>query len=255
MQLLTGVLRGNKITNLLYVVCELVHKGKREVIMKKRKFKVIIAFCLALTLALVMCSCSSSDGESEVAMNTVQSYQPTEEEDNLIRLVASCDEASDAIVQFAVDETYKNVHFGYDLYKDGKLVEENCGEAEVPLSDEDGAQTFEGKIDAFIDDNGVVINMLSKGETSDSYDNTSLHSPIDSDKVAFSDEDFLVVMTMDNPAEIKDGEKIYISVFAGDNGDEVDAVDVSTFMKDDKLLAGYDKCCAFYVLFDKKAEN
>ena len=55
---------------------------------------------------------------------------------------------------------------------------------------------------------------------------------------------------LEGPVDIEKNKKIYIFATIGDNDDELEVSDISTLMKDKKLLSSYDKCFVFYAIFN-----
>jgi hypothetical protein len=79
---------------------------------------------IAVLMGFLMTACGdSSSAQKETAMNTIQPYSLSDDESEMVSVVAPS--AEDTITQFAVDETYKRVCVGYDYYEQGKLVKKN----------------------------------------------------------------------------------------------------------------------------------
>ena len=98
--------------------------------------KKLLIIGLAVSLVFLITACgndtSGSSSQNEAAMNTIQPYSLSDEDSEMVSLVAPG--AEDAITQFAVDETYKRVCVGYDYYERGKLVEENDAKCEFSFT-------------------------------------------------------------------------------------------------------------------------
>ena len=103
----------------------------------KKAIIIITTLCMAMLMSA--CADSGVNTDNEAAMNTIQPYYLTDEDSEMVSLVAPGSE--DAITQFAVDETYKSVVVGYDYYEKGKLVKKNNAESEMLFSYDAGTFT------------------------------------------------------------------------------------------------------------------
>lgn len=206
----------------------------------------IIAF-----MAFLMTACGGSSlSQTEAAMNTIQPYNLSDEDSEMINLVAP--EAEEAITQFAVDETYQRVCVGYDYYEHGKLVKKYNAKCEFPFTYDSGPKDSYGKICTFIDDDNVVINVYGKAYDKvgniDVADGLGSKEPLSNKHLTFDDVETKSISTLDAPVDIKKNKKIYICATIGDN-DDLNVTDISTLMEDKELLISYDKCIVFFAKF------
>ena len=208
---------------------------------------------LVLFMGFLMTACgNSSSAQNEAAMNTIQSYDLSEEQYELMSVVAP--DALEAITQFTVDETYKSVCVGYDYYEKGQLVAKNCAESEIPFSYDFGPQNTYGKIYAYIDNNIdeelAVINILGKGSDVDETDSTGSKSPLSNDNQSFNDMESYTESVLLEPVATEKNKKIYIRAEIGDSDEDFEVSgDISSLMSHKKMLASIDKAFVFYAIF------
>ena len=210
--------------------------------------KAIINFA-ALCMAMIISACGDSgiNKDNEAAMNTIQPYYLTDEDSEMVSLVAPGSE--DAITQFAVDETYKSVIVGFDYYEKGKLVKKNNAESEMLFSYDAGPQETYGKIYTFIDDDDVEINLYGKSGKLTEADGLGSKTPLSNDDLTLDDVNSGSNCMLDGPVNIEKNKKIFIYATIGDNDDELEVGDLSALMEDEELLSSYDKCFVFYAKF------
>ena len=214
--------------------------------------KKLLIIGLVLFMGFLMTACGDSSlVQNEAAMNTIQPYSLSDEDSEMVSLVAPS--AEDAITQFAVDETYKRVWFGYDYYEQGKLVKENDAKCEFPFTYDSGPKDSYGKICTFIDDDDIVINIYGKaydksGKPAEA-DGLGSQEPFSNEHLTLDDVETISISMLDGPVDIEKNKKIYIFATIGDNDDDLEVADISTLMEDNKLLSSYDKCFAFYAIF------
>lgn len=214
--------------------------------------KKLLIVGLAALMGFFMTACGESPaGQNEAAMNTIQSYNLTDEDNEMVSLVAP--ESEEAITQFAVDETYKRVCVGYDYYENGELVKKNRVKSEYPFTYDSGPNDSYGKICTFIDDDDIVINIYGKaydkgGNISEAGAVGNKES-LSNEALTMDDVDTISNSMLDGPVDIEKNKKIYIYATIGDNDDDLEVADISTLMEDKKLLSSYDKCFVFYATF------
>ena len=207
---------------------------------------------IVLLMSFLMTACGdSSSVQNEAAMNTIQPYSLSDEDSEMVSLVAPG--AEDAITQFAVDKTYQRVCVGYDYYEQGKLVKENDAKCEFPFTYDSGPKDSYGKICTFIDDDDIVINIYGKaydksGKPAEA-DGLGSQEPFSNEHLTLDDVNTISISMLDGPVDIEKNKKIYIFATIGDNDDDLEVADISTLMEDNKLLSSYDKCFAFYAIF------
>ena len=110
---------------------------------------------IAVLMGFLMTACGdNSSAQKETAMNTIQPYSLSDEESEMVSVVAPS--AEDTITQFAVDETYKGVSVGYDYYEKGELVKKNKAKSEFMFTYDSGPKDSYGKICTFVDDDDIV---------------------------------------------------------------------------------------------------
>ena len=105
--------------------------------------KKVLIVVTALCMILAMCACSGQSSGSEAATNTIQPYELSDEEYNLVGFVAP--DAEKALMQFTVDDTFTSVTAGYDYFENGELVKKGCDESETDLIDDDSPAPY-GKV-------------------------------------------------------------------------------------------------------------
>ena len=217
--------------------------------------KKLLIIGLAVSLVFLITACgndtSGSSSQNEAAMNTIQPYSLSDEDSEMVSLVAPG--AEDAITQFAVDKTYQRVCVGYDYYEQGKLVKENDAKCEFPFTYDSGSKDSYGKICTFIDDDNIVINIYGKaydksGKPAEA-DGLGSKEPFSNEHLTLDDVETISISMLDGPVDIEKNKKIYILATIGDNDDDLEVADISTLMKDKKLLSSYDKCFVFYAIF------
>ena len=207
---------------------------------------------IAVLMGFLMTACGdSSSVQNEAAMNTIQPYILSDEDSEMVNLVAPG--AEDAITQFAVDETYQRVCVGYDYYEQGKLVKENDAKCEFPFTYDSGSKDSYGKICTFIDDDNIVINIYGKaydksGKPAEA-DGLGSKEPLSNEHLTLDDMNTYSECMLESPVNIEKNKKIYIYATIGDNDDDLEVADISTLMEDKKLLSSYDKCFVFYAIF------
>jgi hypothetical protein len=203
-------------------------------------------------MGFLMTACGDSSlVQNEAAMNTIQPYSLSDEDSEMVSLVAPS--AEDAITQFAVDETYQRVCIGFDYYERGKLVKENDAKCEFPFTYDSGPKDSYGKICTFIDDDNIVINIYGKaydksGKLAEA-DGLGSKEPFSNEHLTLDDVNTISISMLDGPVDIEKNKKIYIYATIGDNDDDLEVADISTLMEDKKLLSSYDKCFVFYAIF------
>ena len=208
---------------------------------------------IAVLIGFLMTACGdSSSVQNEAAMNTIQPYSLSDEDSEMVDLVAPG--AEDAITQFAVDKTYQRVCVGYDYYEQGKLVKENDAKCEFPFTYDSGSKDSYGKICTFIDDDNIVINIYGKaydksGKPAEA-DGLGSKEPFSNEHLTLDDVETISISMLDGPVDIEKNKKIYIFATIGDNDDDLEVADISTLMKDKELLSSYDKCFVFYATFE-----
>ena len=217
--------------------------------------KKLLIIGLAVSLVFLITACgndtSGSSSQNEAAMNTIQPYSLSDEDSEMVDLVAPG--AEDAITQFAVDKTYQRVCVGYDYYEQGKLVKENDAKCEFPFTYDSGSKDSYGKICTFIDDDNIVINIYGKaydksGKPAEA-DGLGSKEPLSNEHLTLDDVNTYSECMLESPVNIEKNKKIYIYATIGDNDDDLEVVDISTLMEDKKLLSSYDKCFVFYAIF------
>jgi len=207
---------------------------------------------LVLFMGFLMTACGDSSlVQNEAAMNTIQPYSLSDEESEIVNVVAP--NAEDTITQFAVDETYKRVSVGYDYYERGQLVKENIVKSEFPFTYDSGPNDSYGKICTFVDDDDIVINIYGKaydksGKPAEA-DGLGSKEPFSNEHLTLDDVETISISMLDGPVDIEKNKKIYILATIGDNDDDLEVADISMLMKDKKLLSSYDKCFVFYAIF------
>lgn len=208
---------------------------------------------IAVLIGFLMTACGdSSSVQNEAAMNTIQPYSLSDEDSEMVDLVAPG--AEDAITQFAVDKTYQRVCVGYDYYEQGKLVKENDAKCGFPFTYDSGSKDSYGKICTFIDDDNIVINIYGKaydksGKPAEA-DGLGSKEPFSNEHLTLDDVETISISMLDGPVDIEKNKKIYIFATIGDNDDDLEVADISTLMKDKELLSSYDKCFVFYATFE-----
>ena len=217
--------------------------------------KKLLIIGLAVSLVFLITACgndtSGSSSQNEAAMNTIQPYSLSDEDSEMVSLVAPG--AEDAITQFAVDETYKGVSVGYDYYEKGKLVKKNKAKSEFMFTYDSGPKDSYGKICTFVDDDDIVINIYGKaydksGKPAEA-DGLGSKEPFSNEHLTLDDVETISISMLDGPVDIEKNKKIYILATIGDNDDDLEVADISMLMKDKKLLSSYDKCFVFYAIF------
>ena len=204
-------------------------------------------------MGFLMTACGdSSSVQNEAAMNTIQPYYLSDEDSEMVSVVAPG--AEDTITQFAVDKTYQRVYVGYDYYEKGKLVKKNNAKCEFPFTYDSGPKDSYGKICTFIDVDDVVINIYGKaydknGKPAEA-DGLGSKEPLSNEHLTFDDVSTNSISVLDGPVDIEKNKKIYIFAAIGDNDDDLKVTDISTLMEDKKLLSSYDKCFVFYATFE-----
>ena len=207
---------------------------------------------IVLLMSFLMTACGdSSSVQNEAAMNTIQPYSLSDEDSEMVSLVAPG--AEDAITQFAVDKTYQRVCVGYDYYEQGKLVKENDAKCEFPFTYDSGSKDSYGKICTFVDNDDIVINIYGKVYDKDGKpaeaDGLGSKEPLSNEHLTLDDMNTYSECMLESPVNIEKNKKIYIYATIGDNDDDLEVADISTLMEDNKLLSSYDKCFAFYAIF------
>lgn len=207
---------------------------------------------LVLFVGFLMTACGdSSSVQNEAAMNTIQPYILSDEDSEMVNLVAPG--AEDAITQFAVDETYQRVCVGYDYYEQGKLVKENDAKCEFPFTYDSGSKDSYGKICTFVDNDDIVINIYGKVYDKDGKpaeaDGLGSKEPLSNEHLTLDDMNTYSECMLESPVNIEKNKKIYIYATIGDNDDDLEVVDISTLMEDKKMLSSCDKAFVFYATF------
>ena len=206
---------------------------------------------LVLFMGFLMTACGDSSlVQNEAAMNTIQPYSLSDEDSEMVSLVAPG--AEDAITQFAVDETYKRVCVGYDDYEQGELVKENDAKCEFPFTYDSGPKDSYGKICTFIDVDDVVINIYGKaydknGKIAEA-DGLGSKEPLSNDHLTLDDVNSCSACMLAGPVDIEKNKKLYIYATIGDN-EEIEIADISKLMENKELFSIYDKAFVFYVIF------
>ena len=199
----------------------------------------------------LMSACSDSDTESEVPMNTIQPYYLTDEESEIVDIANP--DAENAFFEFTVDETYEELCAGYDYYENGKLVAEDCAVSEFPFHDDGGPRTTYGRIFTDLSNDVSTINIQGGGIDTGIENGLGSETPLSNEDQTFEDIEFQSMdCLLENPTSIANNKKIYIWAAIGDNDNEVEVA--PTLMTDKDLLASYDKCFAFYVVFRQKGD-
>ena len=217
--------------------------------------KKLLIIGLAVSLVFLITACgndtSGSSSQNEAAMNTIQPYSLSDEDSEMVSLVAPG--AEDAITQFAVDETYKRVCVGYDYYEQGELVKKNKVKSEFPFTYDSGPKDSYGKICTFVDNDDIVINIYGKVYDKDGKpaeaDGLGSKEPLSNEHLTLDDMNTYSECMLESPVDIEKNKKIYIYATIGDNDDDLEVADISTLMEDKKLLSSYDKCFVFYAIF------
>ena len=203
---------------------------------------------LVLFMGFLMTACGDSSlVQNEAAMNTIQPYSLSDEDSEMVSLVAPG--AEDA----TVDETYKRVCVGYDYYEQGELVKKNKVKSEFPFTYDSGPKDSYGKICTFVDNDDIVINIYGKVYDKDGKpaeaDGLGSKEPLSNEHLTLDDMNTYSECMLESPVNIEKNKKIYIYATIGDNDDDLEVVDISTLMEDKKLLSSYDKCFVFYAIF------
>ena len=125
--------------------------------------KKLLIIGLAVSLVFLVTACgndtSGSSSQNKAAMNTIQLYDYSDSESDLMSVVAP--DSGNSVVQFAVDDTYKEVFVAYDYYEKGKLVAPKCAGSNMQFSYDAGPSETNGMIYTFIDGDDVVANILA----------------------------------------------------------------------------------------------
>ena len=208
---------------------------------------------IVLLMSFLMTACGdSSSVQNEAAMNTIQPYNLSDEDSEMVSLVAPG--AEDAITQFAVDKTYQRVCVGYDYYEHGKLVKKNKTKSDFPFTYDGGPKDSYGKICTFVDNDDIVINIYGKAYDKDGKpaeaDGLGSKEPLSNEHLTLDDVNINSISMLDGPVDIEKNKKIYIFAAIGDNDDDFEVTDILTLMEDKKLLSSYDKCFVFYATFE-----
>ena len=215
--------------------------------------KRLLVIGIVALVGFLMTACGdSSSVQNEAAINTIQPYNLSDEDSEMVSLVAPG--AADAITQFAVDKTYQGVCVGYDYYERGELVKKNKVKSEFPFTYDSGPKDSYGKICTFIDDDDIVINIYGKAYDKsgkpDEANGLGSKEPLSNEHLTLDDVNTNSNSMLDGPVDIEKNKKIYIFATIGDNDDDLEVVDISTLVEDKKLLSSYDKCFVFYATFE-----
>ena len=203
---------------------------------------------IVLLMSFLMTACGdNSSVQNEAAMNTIQLYDYSDRESDLMSVVAPGSDNS--VVQFAVDDTFKEVFVAYDYYEKGKLVAPKCADSNMQFSYDAGPSETNGMIYTFIDGDDAVINILGKGHNLAETNSGGSKSPLSNDDQTLEDMSFCSERILEAPVNIEKNKKIYLWAAIGTNDDKmVVCNDVSTIL-DDKAFKSYDKCFLFYAIF------
>lgn len=214
---------------------------------KIRRF-IVMGLVIAMTVGL--CACSAGSEKEEASINTVQNYQMSEEEWDIVNLVDASGEGDFGICQFAIDETYKYITVGYDVYEKGILVKKNNGEMQVPVEYESKPQSTYGRIGVTVRENSISMNVIHAGE--DDEEQRSTGSIVSENSLKKYESSSM--SELGKPVSVKAGEKIYFSAEIRTTGDDVSFFDIEEMMQDGETMKSYDSCYVFYVRFDKSAK-
>ena len=203
---------------------------------------------IVLLMSFLMTACGdNSSVQNEAAMNTIQLYDYSDRESDLMSVVAP--DSGNSVVQFAVDDTYKEVFVAYDYYEKGKLVAPKCAGSNMQFSYDAGPSETNGMIYTFIDGDDVVANILGKGHNLAETNSVGSKSPLSNDDQTLEDMSSRTESILEDPVNIEKNKKIYLWAAIGTNDDKmVVCNDVSTIL-DDKAFKSYDKCFLFYAIF------
>ena len=213
--------------------------------------KKLLIIGLAVSLVFLVTACgndtSGSSSQNKAAMNTIQLYDYSDRESDLMSVVAP--DSGNSVVQFAVDDTYKEVFVAYDYYEKGKLVAPKCADSNMQFSYDAGPSETNGMIYTFIDGDDVVANILGKGHNLAETNSVGSKSPLSNDDQTLEDMSSRTESILEDPVNIEKNKKIYLWAAIGTNDDKmVVCNDVSTIL-DDKAFKSYDKCFLFYAIF------
>ena len=144
---------------------------------------------IVLLMSFLMTACGdNSSVQNEAAMNTIQLYDYSDRESDLMSVVAPGSDNS--VVQFAVDDTFKEVFVAYDYYEKGKLVAPKCADSNMQFSYDAGPSETNGMIYTFIDGDDAVINILGKGHNLAETNSGGSKSPLSNDDQTLEDMSF-----------------------------------------------------------------
>lgn len=218
--------------------------------MKKKRVAILTAV-VVLGMTVLLSACAKDDSDAEADMNTVRSYELSDEENDLVELYTP-NETFRSIVQFTVDESYKHVIVGYDYYENGKLIKEDLGEMMTDFSYEDGPQASYGKICTIINDDDKDIKVMVSGSESGETNILGSGSSLTDDECAFGDMSSFTTSELNEDMKIEANRKIPIWAYIGYNDDNLSVPDLNTMMGDKNVFGSYDKCCLFYAKFVSK---
>ena len=213
--------------------------------------KKLLIIGLAVSLVFLVTACgndtSGSSSQNKAAMNTIQLYDYSDSESDLMSVVAP--DSGNSVVQFAVDDTYKEVFVAYDYYEKGKLVAPKCAGSNMQFSYDAGPSETNGMIYTFIDGDDVVANILGKGHNLAETNSVGSKSPLSNDDQTLEDMSSRTESILEDPVNIEKNKKIYLWAAIGTNNDEIVVCNNVSTILDDKAFKSYDKCFLFYAIF------
>ena len=213
--------------------------------------KKLLIIGLAVSLVFLVTACgndtSGSSSQNKAAMNTIQLYDYSDRESDLMSVVAP--DSGNSVVQFAVDDTFKEVFVAYDYYEKGKLVAPKCAGSNMQFSYDAGPSETNGMIYTFIDGDDVVANILGKGHNLAETNSVGSKSPLSNDDQTLEDMSSRTESILEDPVNIEKNKKIYLWAAIGTNNDEIVVCNNVSTILDDKTFKSYDKCFVFYAIF------
>ena len=199
----------------------------------------MVAALTAVMAAVLLTGCESV-GDKIGAGNYVRPYSMTKSEKELTQLLKGDDDYT-VIGQFKVDDKYKSIHMGADVYKKGKLSEANGSSFSSPL---DSKNSRSGKLAVVVRDRMVHL-AESNGEGLTGSSREAAITEKTGDDWTESSSEFT------ETAKVADGRKIYLMSLILTDSQEVETYSPEEIAKHPEKVRDYQYVYLFYVTFSK----
>ena len=202
--------------------------------------KRLVAALTAVMVTVLLTGCESV-GDRIGAGNYVRPYSMTKSEKELTQLLRSDDDYT-VIGQFKVDDEYKSIQMGADVYKKGKLSGTNESSFSAPLDSKDSRS---GKLAVVVRDRMVhLAESNGEGMAGSSRDAAISKNASEKDWTESSSE-------FTESAKVSDGKKIYLMSLILTDSEQVESYSPEDIAQHPEKVRDYQYVYLFYVTFSK----